>query len=148
MTTVWTPEEIFYYMEQNEHMWQSIYEEIDKTYIIHDAGYPPNFSFKKVLYEYYFSGAYKIFKAERNIKLITEWLLQNPKINNYVRHPLTGDTIWHLHCTLTEILLPPIYDRKLNSLMDVYASHKDDILALENFYGSKVYTLLREATQC
>lgn len=141
----WTPESIFSYMEQHSQVWRKIYEDIKSSnYIINETNYPKTFSFKTLLYEYFQSGAHKIFNKECSLRMAIDWVMQNRKVNKLVRHPLTGDTIWHQHCILAEILIPPIYDRKLNCLLDVYASHKDDILALQNFNGTTVFSLLRD----
>lgn len=149
-----TPEQIIDLIEIDGLEWENVMSDIKGgKLLLDDSRYPRNDNFYTNAYNYYSSGAHRVFKAidDREGKLkschiheMARWLLQNPKLNNFVKHPLTGDTIWHKECMLSQILIPPIYDKKITNILDVYTTNKDSILALENFYGRKVYTLLKD----
>lgn len=106
--------------------------------------YPTNENFTSNMLNYYRSGLNVMLQGDRSVHEVSAWLAQNPKINNFVKHPLTGDTIWHKYFRYTNVLLPPVYDRIPKSLMDTYGSSKDPILSLENFFGCRVFKLLRD----
>lgn len=143
---IWLPDQLFRYLERSspamrEDMMRRL---IDNRIEVAFELYPDNENFTNNVLNYYRSGLNKMFEGHKTVHEVSAWLAQNPKVNNFVKHPVTGDTIWHKYFRYTNVLLPPVYDRIPKSIMDTFGSSKDPILALENFFGCSVFKLLKD----
>lgn len=143
---VWSPAKLFNYMENvSPSLREDMLRKLINNQLQLDLGhYPNNENFTSNMLNYYRSGLNVMLQGERSVHEVSAWLAKNPKINNFVKHPLTGDTIWHKYFRYTNVLLPPVSDRIPKNLMDTFSSSKDPILALENFYGCRVFKLWQD----
>lgn len=146
------PEEVVQMIESGQVSWTVVVDRIKKKLIAVDTlFYPAKENFLKNLENFYQSGADKIFSLASDCQstltqtsiAIINWLKLNPKLHPFIKHPLTGKTIWHLKCGLSRLLFPCKYNQPYNSIRDLFVRNSDAIEKQTDFSGVSVYNLLQ-----
>lgn len=145
------PEEIIKLIENGQVCWRTIANQIKaKQLLVDTLFYPKNEDFLTNLTTYYGSGADSIFRlaghddSNEDCDAVIKWLQLDPRHHPYIKHPLTGKTIWHLKCGLSRLLFPCKQKRIYNKFVDLFTRNSDHIEMLTDFYGISVYSLIQE----
>lgn len=144
------PEEIIHMIEMEQVSWKTIADQIkNKTLVVDTLFYPREENFLYNLTNYYQTKANEIFplasdqpSTQSSIAIIN-WLKLKPNLHPFVKHPLTGKTIWHLQCSLARLLFPCKHKRTYKSLRDLFIRNSDTIEKLTDFSGVSVYNLIQ-----
>lgn len=148
------PEEIIKLIDNGQISWSTVVDRIKTNQLVVDTlFYPKNEDFLENLINYYNSGANTIFSlaeiddSTKNCDAVIKWLQLDPKHHPYIKHPLTGKTVWHLKCGLSRLLFPCKEKRVYNQFVDLFTRNSDHIEMLTDFYGISVYSLIQKRKQ-
>lgn len=135
-----TPKQAFHVVDNDKISVDELLDGIESYDILinYNVGYNESFNFLDLLQDYFQSNAKKYFNQNATNGDVIQWIMSNPTKHSVLRHPITGDTIWHKHPILVEVLTPPTSSKTPATILDIFTTHRDSIWGLENFFGITV----------